>query len=282
MKKFSFGKNWKQFVSNALTEERLHEAQQSLLAYISQKDYTGLFIDVGCGSGIFSLAALALGCNRSVSLDVDSESLEACRMVKERFGHCAPVSAEWDIMRGDILNPHDSISFTGQGDIVYSWGVLHHTGDMYRALMNAARLVRPGGYFIIALYNRAPSSRLWLAVKRAYARAPAFLQTIMVWFFYGYALALFGISFLVNVLFRRTVRLPKQRRGMSHFYNMVDWVGGYPYEYASHQEIVVFVENLDFFLVKAPTVLSSYTSHWWDRFTFKNTGNNEFVFKKNV
>lgn len=282
MKKFAFGANWKQFVNNALTEERLHEAKQSLLAYLPHKDYTGLFIDIGCGSGIFSLAALALGCNRSVSFDADSESLEAACMVRERFRNFTPASAKWDIMHGDILNPHDVVSFAGQGDIVYSWGVLHHTGDMYRALTNAARLVRPGGYFIIALYNRAPSSRLWLSVKRAYARVPSFLQTVMVWFFYGYAMVLFGISFLVNLFFRRTVHIPKQRRGMNHFYNMVDWVGGYPYEYASHQEIAAFVAGLNFTLVQAPTLLSSSVSHWWDRLTFKNTGNNEFVFRKNI
>lgn len=279
MKKFAFGSNWKRFVSNALTEERLREAQQSLLAYIPEEDYTGLFIDIGCGSGIFSLAALKIGCSRCVSIDVDRESLEAARMVKERYAGSASF-ALWDVIYGDILNHHDTDSFIGQGDIVYSWGVLHHTGDMYRAILNAARLTKPGGYFIIALYNRAPSSPLWLRVKRAYVHAPAFFQAVMVWFFYGYAMALFGMSYLMKMLVGRSARLPKQRRGMSHFYNMVDWVGGYPYEYATYEEVVAYVGTLGFVLAKAPSALSSRANHWWDRITFKNTGNNEFVFKK--
>lgn len=282
MKKFAFGANWKQYVGKALTSERVLEARQSLLAYLPEEDYKGFFIDIGCGSGIFSLAALAMGCARCVSIDVDRESLEAARIVKDRFSRLVPSAASWDIVCGDILNLADTVALTGRGDIVYSWGVLHHTGDMYRAIANAARLVKPGGYFIIALYNHAPSSDLWLVVKRAYVHAPAFIQMLMVWFFYGYAMVLFGMSFLIHLIFQRRVRLPKQRRGMSHFYNMVDWVGGYPYEYASHEEVAAFVENIGFALIKTPSVLSSRASHWWDRCTFKNTGNNEFVFKKNI
>ncbi len=282
MKKFAFGANWKEYVDNALTHERLLQARQSLLAYLSEQEYRGLFIDIGCGSGIFSLAALSLGCKRVISIDVDRESIEAAQMARARFSELVPAGAQWDIRYGDILEPSAMALFVEQGDIVYSWGVLHHTGNMRQAIKNAARLTRPGGYFIIALYNRAPSSGLWLAVKRAYVHMPVFLQKLMVWFFYGYAMALFGVSYVVKRMLGRTVRLPQQRRGMSHFYNMVDWVGGYPYEYISCDDARKFVEALGFSFLKAPSHLPSEARHWWDYFTFKNTGNNELVFRKNI
>src|SRR6202022_397244 len=65
-------------------------------------------------------------------------------------------------------------------DIVHSWGLLHHTGDMHRAIANAACLVRPGGHLVIAIYNRHWSSLLWKWIRGLYALSPPWLQRLLV------------------------------------------------------------------------------------------------------
>ena len=73
------------------------------------------------------------------------------------------------MMERSIFDPQ--IESMGSFDFVYSWGVLHHTGDMYRALRGAAGRVAPGGRFLFALYRRTPLCWLWKLEKRWYAGA---------------------------------------------------------------------------------------------------------------
>src|SRR5215213_9811475 len=105
------------------------------------------FLDVGCGSGLFSLAALRLGAARVHSFDYDDESVAATRELAFRTGSDA---ADWTIERGDATDAA-YMSRLGEFDVVYSWGVLHHTGAMWTALGNTVERVAAAGLLYIAL-----------------------------------------------------------------------------------------------------------------------------------
>jgi len=251
---FNFGKNWQAFSQEALDVDRLTAARQSLATLIGAESLRGLSVlDIGCGSGIFALAAAQLGAGRVVGVDLSAESVQASRDNQRRF---AP---DMDItFRQQSVFDLDAAE-CGRFDIVYSWGVLHHTGQMIRAIDQAAALVERDGLFVIAIYNRHWSSRTWLGIKWLYNRVPHFVQKIMVWCFCG---VIAVAKFLV------TGRNPfRKRRGMSFYHDVVDWVGGYPYEYASAAEIAGHVEALGFRCLKTvpPAV---------------PTGCNEFVFQR--
>ena len=153
---FSFGRNWKRYVRYVLNEEILQNAQNSLVRYFGE-DFNfsdKIFVDIGCGSGIFSLCALRLGVKKVISVDVDKDSIEATLMTRDRFG--AAFKDKWEIVEGSVL---DSIfmedlqeSLKGENLIVYSWGVLHHTGNLPLAMDNVMRLLSAGGGGRLCLY----------------------------------------------------------------------------------------------------------------------------------
>lgn len=282
---FSFGRNWIEYVKNFLTKERLDEALASFEKYLPKEEYKEkILIDIGCGSGIFSFNALRMGCKKVISFDVDPRSVEATRLTKEKFGNLLSEDAQWEIFEGSILDSGLISRLKGQGDIVYSWGVLHHTGNMWQAIENAASLVKPGGYFIIAIYNKAPSSEYWLKVKEIYNKLPAFFKLLTACAFYSYMIFRKFLSYFKSIILNQPKHFKlrdifRKERGMSVFYDMVDWLGGYPYEYATVAEIKNFVEEMGFILVKAPTRIPEAKRTILNRFYFTGTGCNEFVFK---
>jgi len=284
---FSFGKNWVDYVKNFLDKEKLDVAKESFKKYLPIEEYKDkTLIDVGCGSGIFSFNALRLGAQKVISFDIDKYAIEATKIVKKKFYFLLPQNSQWEIFEGNILDKNLVNKLKEQGDIVYSWGVLHHTGKMWQAISNALQLVKPGGIFIVAIYNRAPSSNFWLRVKKIYNCVPKFLKLIMVYTVFTYIILRRIGSYLKATVFlkKRPFELKElfeRERGMSIFYDVVDWLGGYPYEYASFEEVKEFIENLGFTLVKAPTKLPSVPKTLFNRFSFSYTGNNEFVFRKN-
>ena len=222
------------------------------------------FLDIGSGSGLFSLGAIRLGAAVVHSFDYDRDSVACTQSVKDRF---APDAAHWVVERGDVLNS-SYIDKLGLWDVVYSWGVLHHTGDMWRAVANAAALVAPGGCLYIALYNdQGWLSRFWHGIKKFYVRAPRWVQRIMnVAFFIAFSGLLFVLDLarLRNPLMRHN---GTARRGMTLYTDVVDWIGGYPFEVARVADVLAFMSDRGFLLDKLIDV------------GFRQ-GCNEFVFVK--
>lgn len=229
---FSFGRNWQEFLA-CVNEDRKRIAEQSIRDFMKVDDLKGkTFVDVGCGSGLFSLAAHRLGAERIVSLDVDPFSVQCCRHLHEE----ANSPENWRIIEGSVLDA-DFVASLGQFDVVYSWGVLHHTGDMWTAIRHAAGLVNDRGRFYLSIYNRKRGlfgSATWLCIKKLYNRMPGVGKKMMLWAYMAY--------YFQSKLLRfknpfRLIREYPKRRGMAWRTNLIDWIGGHPYEYATVQEI---------------------------------------------
>jgi 2-polyprenyl-3-methyl-5-hydroxy-6-metoxy-1,4-benzoquinol methylase len=171
--RFEFGKNWSRFLA-VVDEARIREAESSLRDMLGVDDLVGrTFLDVGSGSGLFSLAASRLGAARVHSFDYDPASVACTLELRRRHG---PAATEWSAERGSALDTAYLRSL-GRFDVVYAWGVLHHTGDMWTAIANTADAVADGGRLFISIYNdQGARSRAWRAIKRAYNALPTPLR----------------------------------------------------------------------------------------------------------
>lgn len=262
--RFEFGKNWSRFLQ-VLDEERILLAEQSLCGMLGVEDLRGgSFLDVGSGSGLFSLAARRLGAEVR-SFDYDPQSVACTAELKRRF---FPDDPTWTVDQASVLDA-GFLQRLGRWDLVYSWGVLHHTGAMWQALGSVAGLVAPGGRLFIAVYNdQGRSSRLWLKVKQAYNRLPPSLRWLVV----GPAMVRLWGPTTIRDLLRghpfETWRTYARRgsRGMSPWRDLVDWVGGLPFEVAKPEQILAFYQARGFAILELRTCAGGL-------------GCNEFVFK---
>ena len=234
-KVFSFGKNWQRFIENNLNEERIEVSRRHLLDFLGIDSLQGkYFLDIGCGSGIHSLAMARSGAGKIVGVDVDVFSVKTSEKVRELVG--TPIN--WTILHGSILDD----DFTAQiepADIVYSWGVLHHTGDLWKAVRNAASRIKPGGVFYIALYIKTPDSDHWIAVKKKYNLSSRVGKRAM-------ECAYVYRNFIARRSLRQIAASLKymmdyqKNRGMEFWTDIRDWLGGWPYEPATPEEVVNF------------------------------------------
>jgi 2-polyprenyl-3-methyl-5-hydroxy-6-metoxy-1,4-benzoquinol methylase len=245
--RFEFGENWTRFLA-VLNDERIAQAERSLGDMLEVGSLAGLrFLDIGSGSGLFSLAARRLGAEVH-SFDYDPQSVACTRELRRRY---RPDDEGWTIERGSALDA-GYIAGLGRFDIVYSWGVLHHTGAMWQALDLAQRPVAPDGRLFIALYNDTGSqSARWKRIKHTYTRLPRALRA-------PFAVAVSAPEELKSMARALAARRPgdyirswtryDESRGMSHWHDIVDWVGGYPYEYAKPDAIFAFFKARGFVL----------------------------------
>ncbi len=232
--RFAFGRNWKSFLT-ALDEHRIDEARRRLCESLGRDELHGMrVLDIGSGSGLSSLVMHQLGAD-VVAFDYDIDSVACTEELRRRY---APDAMNWQIMQGSALDPA-FMAGLGQFDLVYSWGVLHHTGAMWPAIELAKARVAEHGVLLLALYNdQGRRSQAWHAIKRLYCSGAPGRWLVGAAFY-----PLFSMYALWQDL--RNFQVPgthareyARRRGMSIFHDWRDWLGGYPFEVAKPEDVV--------------------------------------------
>lgn len=258
---FDFGQNWKEFSDSALDLKHYAQAQIHFEQLLRCVPLTGRsFLDIGFGQGLSLLCAYRAGA-KIHGLDINPKCRDVFFANMTRLEPDTMIDAK--IAVGSVLDSaslQEVRSWKPQGfDVVHSWGVLHHTGHMWQAIDNAATLVTPGGQLVLAIYNRHFTSPAWTVIKWAYASSPTIIQKFLTWIF---------VPIIYLAKLAATHRNPLQmERGMDFYYNVVDWIGGYPYEYASRAEIEAHLTRKGFAVTHvAPAIVP--------------TGCNEFVFRR--
>lgn len=266
-KRFEFGRNWAQFL-DVLDDRRIRIAEESLHEMLGTHRLDGRrFLDIGSGSGLFSLVARRMGA-RVTSFDFDPQSVSCTRELRRRY---FPDDPDWEVCEGSVLDGR-FMEGLGRFDVVYSWGVLHHTGEMWKAIEHASAMVLPRGVLFIAIYNdQGWASRGWLRVKRLYNFLPQGFRWPLVW---ACMLRLWLPRMVVDAFCGRPFHTWRHyaegsARGMSAWRDVIDWVGGLPFEVAKPEQIVLFLLERGFELQNLTTCAGAI-------------GCNQFVFARRV
>jgi SAM-dependent methyltransferase len=266
--RFEFGRNWERFLK-VLDDRRIELATQALSRMLGMPSLAGkTFLDIGSGSGLSSLAAHRLGATVT-SFDYDPRSVACTHELRRRHGS---TGAAWNVQEGSVLDPAYLRSL-GSFDIVYSWGVLHHTGQMWQAIDNVTIPVADGGVLFISIYNdQGAQSRRWHSIKHTYNRLPGGLREL---FGFG-VMGARDLRFLAGDLLRLRPQAYVRRwtdyaanaqRGMSRLHDWIDWVGGYPFEVAKPEEVFRYLQQRGFVLDNLATCAGG-------------VGCNEYVFRR--
>ena len=247
--RFEFGQNWSEFLA-AIDDERIQQAVKSLQEMLEVDSLAGkTFLDIGSGSGLFSLAARRLGA-RVHSFDFDPKSVACTRQLKKNYFR---EDDSWNIEEGSALDS-DYMNSLGQFDVVYSWGVLHHTGNLWKAMENAQARVAPGGKFFIALYNDTGSqSARWYWIKKTYNGLPGILRTpfaVLVTLPGEVKLMASSVLTLNPRRYTDSWTMYRRNRGMTKWRDIIDWVGGYPYEVSTPDAVFDFCKARGFAVTK--------------------------------
>jgi 2-polyprenyl-3-methyl-5-hydroxy-6-metoxy-1,4-benzoquinol methylase len=233
---FSFGENWLDF-HRTLDTSAVDSAIADIKDWVSPSDLAGkAVLDIGSGSGLSSLAFQRCGVGRIVSIDVDPSSVEATRQISAKHGEKTP----WDVKPGSVLD-QAFVSSLGRFDVVYSWGVLHHTGALWKAIENAMSCCKDGGLFWIAIYSGGPKYRSDLTLKQQYNAASQDEKAAMIEReikAYQSELSLAGKD--------ESEWNHRKERGMNIRNDIVDWLGGLPYEVARVSEMLLFCSERKF------------------------------------
>ncbi|CAO5679882.1 MAG: Ubiquinone biosynthesis O-methyltransferase, mitochondrial [Holosporales bacterium] len=263
--RFAFGKNWANFLKN-LSDDKILEAEKSLKEKLSLESLEGkTFLDIGSGSGLFSLTAFRLGA-KVFSFDYDQDSVNCTKYLKEKY---AKDSDQWTVKQGSVLDK-EFLSQYGKVDILYSWGVLHHTGNMKQAFLNVSDMVKEGGRLFISIYNdQGRASKRWTFVKKKYVASGRIVKFLLC---IGTLIRQWTITLVKDALtsfnpFKSWINYGKNNRGMSAWHDVVDWTGGYPFEVAKPEEVFDFFKAKGYKLDRLKTCAGG-------------VGCNEYVFVK--
>lgn len=243
-KRFEFGKNWHHYIEKNFSTERVNVSKQHMLSFLQRDNLNDItFLDIGCGSGLHSLAALQSGAKKIYGLDYDINSVKATQFIRNKVGE----PSNWSVEQGSVLD-EAYMSGLPQFDLVYSWGVLHHTGDVWTAMRIAAQRVKVDGLFYIALYSadvqKTPGPEFWLDIKRKYIASSTIKRRYMeLWYVWR-----FCMNFSITKLpaFIRRARNHKHERGMNIFTDIRDWLGGWPMEFVWDKDAISFCEKMGF------------------------------------
>lgn len=268
--RFAFGENWRDF-SRSLDAGRIDSARDGIARLLGTDDLSGrTFLDVGSGSGLMSLAAHRMGA-KVTAFDYDPDSVSTSAAVRD--AHAG--SDAYPVLQGSALD-EDFVRSLGTFDVVYSWGVLHHTGDLWRACEIVADAVAPGGRLALAIYNdQGLPSRVWTRVKKAYVEGGPARRRALVGVYSGYFSARDALALAMAArhgrerLHAEREALRERARGMDRRHDLVDWIGGYPFEVAMPDEVFQFFLDRGFTL----TALSTCRG---------GLGCNEFAFRRSA
>jgi 2-polyprenyl-3-methyl-5-hydroxy-6-metoxy-1,4-benzoquinol methylase len=260
--RFEFGANWTAFLTT-VDRRRIAEAERSVRDLLERSTLAGqTFLDIGCGSGLFSLAARRLGATVH-SIDFDPRSVTCTATLRDRY---SADDSGWTVEEGSVLD-RQYLHRLGQFDVVYSWGVLHHTGAMWTALELAADRVAPEGALVVALYNdQGLKSNAWRRVKRLYCSGPIWRAVVSAALLPYFAARAVCASLVMHRNPATYFTQYKASRGMSLYHDWKDWLGGYPFEVAQPGQVLSALRSRGFNLVHLRTV--------------RGLGCNEFVFRR--
>ena len=267
-KRYKFGSNWKEFIENNLNNISIKQAIISTKQVLEESKIdlkNKTVIDIGCGSGLFSLVALELGAKFVLSFDYDPDSVSCTKKLLNSRNFD---STRYKCLEGSILD--DSfIDNLGKYDLVYSWGVLHHTGKLDKALENSSKLVKKDGLIFISLYQKSISDFFWIIEKKIFNLSSKSTQINILRIY----ISIIKIAyFLKGKSLKKIIQNYSNNRGMNFYNDAYDWLGGYPYQSIDTKECIKFYSNLGFvnILLKKRSQYFSFSS-----------GCNEYVFKKN-
>lgn len=258
--RFLFGKNWNNFIQFHFSEERVNISKKNLLAFLEVGDLANWdVLDIGSGSGLHSLAMVKAGAKTVTSFDYDEQSYSTTSYLAKKFG-----SNNWTVRQGSVLDSNFMSSLPSY-QLVYSWGVLHHTGNVWKALENASEKVKSNGLFFIALYSKdalAEEPEYWLNIKKRYNKGSGLTKRLLeLWYIVKFELGYNPFAFFS---FLNKYRTYKTQRGMNKLVDIRDWLGGWPMEFVGDKDAVFYLEKRGFELVKMKT----------------GEANTEFLFRK--